>query len=180
MLNFEVDYTSAKKVEEYLRGLDEALGATAQREVLRKIGNLYLADTIKRFENQHNPDRKPWAALKPSTVKLKTYGYKGRDSSIDAPTRRGVWTGKLLNSLAFRIEGNSVIIGTNVDYAPYFHYRVNRFKKLGGNRSAPWGQIPARRFLGRNTRIDGQVLKLYSDEIQKRIGINPNSISSAV
>lgn len=180
MLNFEVDYTSAKKVEEALRGLDEALGAASQREILRKVGNLYLADTIKRFENQHDPDRKPWAALRPVTIKLKTTGYKGRGASIDAPDRRGVWTGDLINSLTFRVEGNSVLIGTDIGYAPYFHYGVKSVKKLGGNRSAPWGPIKARRFLGRNTRIDAQVLKMFGEEIMKKTGINPNSVSSAV
>ncbi len=180
MLNFEVDYTSAKKVEEYLRGLDEALGATAQREVLRKIGNLYLADTLKRFESQHDPDRKPWAQLKPVTIKHKTYGTKRRGASIDAPERRGVWTGELINSLTYRMEGNSVLIGTDVDHAKPFHYGTKKKKQLGGNATAPWGNVPPRRFLGRNTRIDNKVLKVVNDEITKIVGINPNSVGSAV
>ena len=180
MLNFEVNYTSAKKVEEMLRGLNEAFSGSIHKSLLSKVGNIYLADTIKRFESQHDPDRKPWAVLRPITVKYKTTGMKGRGASVAEPTRRGVWTGDLINSLTFRIEGNSVLIGSNVKYAPYFHYGVKKLKKLGGNRTTPWGVIPPRRFLGRNTRIDAKVLKVFSDEIEKLIGINPNSVNNAV
>jgi phage gpG-like protein len=180
MLNFEVNYTGAKKVEEALRGLNESLSSAQIRRLLNKLGNIYLADTLKRFENQHDPDRKPWKELRPVTIKLKTNGMSGRGPSIDAPTRKGVWTGDLISSLTFRVEGNSVFVGSDVEHAPYFHYGVKKSKSLSGNRKTPWGQVPARRFLGRNTRIDAKVLKAFGDEICNLIGINPNSVKSAV
>lgn len=179
-MNFEVNYTGADKVERALRGLNEAFNGATQKAILRKVGNLYLSDTLKRFENQHNPDRKPWAALKPVTIKLKKNGKHPRGRSVDRPERIGVWTGELINSLSFRIDGNSVIIGSNAEHAPWFHYGVKRLKKIGGDLTAPWGSITARRFLGRNTRIDAKVLNLINAEITKAIGINPNSIQSAV
>lgn len=178
-MNFEVNYTGADKVERALRGLNEALNGATQKAILRKVGNLYLSDTLKRFENQHNPDRKPWKPLSPTTIKLKKNGIL-RGRSVDRPERIGVWTGELINSLSFRIDGNSVIIGSDAEHAPWFHYGVNQRKKLSGNLTAPWGKIPARRLLGRNTRIDAKVLNLINTEITKAIGINPNSIQSAV
>lgn len=186
MFNFEVNYTSAKKIEEALRGLDEAFEGATQRAILRKVGNAYLADTLKRFENQHNPDRKPWKKLSPHTIRHKKHGtIKGRGASVDYPERRGVWTGDLINSLAYRIEGNSVIIGTDVEHARWFHYGVKNLKEFGkkasgGPLTVPWGPIPARRFLGRNNRIDDKVLKVVNEEITKIIGINPSSVKSAV
>lgn len=180
MLNFEVNYTSAKKVEEALRGLDEAFKPETHRKILRKIGLAYLGDTLKRFKNQHNPDRKPWATLKPVTVYYKTHGMKGRGRSVDSPERRGVWTEDLYNSINFRIEGNSVIIGTDVEYAPFFHYGVKRLKKLKGSQTAPWGIIPPRRFLGRNTRIDQMILKIYNESLREELGMNLNSVSNAI
>lgn len=185
MFNFEVNYTSAKKIEEALRGLDEAFEIKTQRAILRRVGRIYLSDTLKRFENQHNPDRKPWATLKPVTIKHKTHGSGRRGPSVRSPSRRGIWTEDLYNSIDYRVEGNSVIIGTDVEYAKYFHYGAKRLKRIDSalgvsNRFAPWGPIPARRFLGRNNRIDDKVLKVVNEEITKVIGINPNSVKSAV
>ena len=167
MLNFEVNYTGKKKVEDALSELSKAFSGAVPKSMLNKVGNLYLADTVKRFDNQHDPDRKPWKPLRPITVQYKTTGMKGRGASIAEPTRRGVWTGDLINSLTFRVEGNSVFVGSNEEHAKYFHYGAKKLKKLGGNRTAPWGPVPSRRFLGRNTRIDSQVLKILKEEIAK-------------
>lgn len=170
MLNFEVDYTGADKVKDWLRGLDEAFGSSGQKDILRKVGMLYLKDTEDRFEKQVDPDRKHWKPLSPTTLRIKK-----QTGNLMGAEHIGVWTGRLASSLQLRISGNSVFIGTNVKYAPWFHYGVKRFVKHK-MRTVPWGIIPARRFLGRNTRIDGQVIRLIKQEISLRLGIKVSEL----
>lgn len=174
MFSFEVNYTGNDKVREVLNGLSESFSGQQTRSMLRKVGALYLAETENRFEKEYDPDRKKWAALKPSTVRLKGKGYKGRGPGIKGATHRGVWTGDLATSLKMRFEGDTVVIGSDVEYAPWFHYGV---KQKNGH---PWGTIPPRRFLGRNNRIDDKVVKLMKAEVLKATGLNIDSIQSAV
>lgn len=175
MLNFKVDYTSAKKVQDALRGLEEALGPREQNQILKKIAVQYLAETEKRFGSQSDPDRKKWKPLKPSTVKMKqrkgslSEFFKNDTAKIE-PTHIGVWTGKLVSSLQYRISGDTVTIGSDVPYASWFHY---------GHKKG-WGPTPSRRFLGRNTRIDEKILRIYENEIMKRIGLSVQNTESAV
>lgn len=183
MFSFEVNYTGNDKVRNVLNGLSEAFSGQQARSMLRKVGALYLAETENRFEKEYDPDRKKWAALKPSTVRLKGKGYKGRGPGIKGATHRGVWTGDLATSLKMRVEGDSVIIGSDVPYAKPFHYGAKKLKKLSSGingATAPWGEIPSRRFLGRNNRIDDKVVKLIKAEILKSTGLNVDSIQSAV
>jgi phage gpG-like protein len=186
MISFEVKYTSANKVNDLLNGLSEAFSPSVQKSMLRKIGILYLADTEGRFDisRQHNPDRKKWEKLKPSTLRLKEKGFKGRGPSISAPEHRGVWTSNLSSTLQMRFEGDSVLIGSDQEYAKTFHYgrkkKARGTAKNGKTLYSPWGDIPARRFLGRNTRIDSKVMNVLEQEIIKQTGINPSSIKSAV
>lgn len=165
MLNFEVHYTGADKVREWLNGLGEAFGPSGQKEILRKVGALYLNDTEKRFEKQVDPDRKKWKPLSPTTIRIKK-----QTGSLMGAEHIGVWTGNLASSLQMRISGDSVFIGSNIKYAPWFHYGVKRFSKKG-RRMYPWGTIPPRRFLGRNTRIDEKVIGLVKKEVSHRLGI---------
>lgn len=81
----------------------------------------------------------------------------------------------MATSLKMRFDGNSVVIGTDVKYAKPFHYGVKKLTKLKGKAKAPWGPIPARRFLGRNNRIDKKVIGIVRDELAKKIGIDPGS-----
>lgn len=48
-------------------------------------------------------------------------------------------TGELLNSITYRVEGNSVIIGTPLEYAPYVEYGTGLFAVNGdGRKDVPW------------------------------------------
>jgi len=165
ILNFEVNYTGAQKVTDALRGLGEAFGPEERNRILKKIAAEYSADTEKRFLNQSDPDRKKWSPLRNSTIRYKT--VKG---NLMGAAHIGVWKGKLASSIQYRLVGDSVYIGSNVPYAPWFHYGTKK----------GWGPVPSRRFLGRNTRIDQKILKTYENEIRKLLGMQLSDIESAV
>lgn len=180
MFTFEVNYTGGDRLTSALKGMNEAFGQQDHRSILRKIGALYLHETEMRFEKQYDVDRKKWTALSPATIRLKRYGTKNRDRGLMGATHRGVWTGDLASSLKMRFEGNSVLIGTDVEYAKPFHYGVKKLRKLSGGRdgaTAPWGPIPPRRFLGRNQRIDHQVMALLRRTLIQQFGLDKSFIN---
>ena len=175
MFTFEVNYTGNAKVQKAFDGLFSAFSRDTQRGILARIGHEYIADTEKRFEKQHDVDRKPWANLSKTTVRLKKKGDGRRGPGIMGASHRGVWTGDLATSLKMRFDGNSVVIGTDIEYAKPFHYGVKKLNKIGAKATTPWGPIPPRRFLGRNNRIDKKVIGIVRDELAKKIGIDPGS-----
>lgn len=50
---------------------------------------------------------------------------------------RRVDTGRLKNSLTHQVDGNTVYVGTNVEYAQYVEYGTGRYAE-GGGRKKPW------------------------------------------
>ena len=46
-------------------------------------------------------------------------------------------TGRLRNSISHQVEGNTVAVGTNVEYAPYLEFGTGQFAENGG-RPTPW------------------------------------------
>lgn len=175
MFNFEVDYTGADKVRNALNGISESFSGKQTRSILQKVAAMYIAETEDRFKNENDLDRKKWPSLSPVTIRLKQKGYEGRKPAAHGATRIGVWTGDLSSSIKYRIEGDTVIIGSDVKYAKHFHYRVPK-----GGGKVGWGTSPSRRFLGRNTRIDSKVIQVVRNELIKATGLDINSISSAV
>ena len=173
MLNFKVNYTSADRVQRALVGLEEALGSTGRNLILRSIGQIYLHETERRFKTQSDPDRKKWRGLTKTTLKFKSGKVdhpSGRGPSIERPEYIGIWTGALASSINMRIQNDSVLIGSNVPHAPWFHY---------GNKSMKtWGQQPSRRFLGRNTRIDGKAINIIKSILINKYGIPLQDINN--
>ena len=46
-------------------------------------------------------------------------------------------TSRLRNSISHQVEGNTVAVGTNVEYAPYLEFGTGQFAENGG-RPTPW------------------------------------------
>lgn len=88
MFSFEVNYTGNDKVQKAFDGLFKALSRDSQRGILAKVGHWYIHDTEERFNKQHDVDRKPWKALKDSTIQLKTTGDGRRGPGLRGPTWR--------------------------------------------------------------------------------------------
>lgn len=92
----------------------------------------------------------------------------GQAVLAEAKRRVPVVTGNLRGSLASRIEGNSAIVGTNVDYAQHVEYGTKRSKHVDeyGTKGRPYlrpaidvlrrkllsmfGKIVARKIRGRS------------------------------
>lgn len=162
-------------------GISKALGElkgkiTHLNPVLIKIGNAYWENTQQRFKFKQDPNGKQWKRSTETTRRIKKEGsIKGRGVGIEGPYSMGVWSGYLKGSIGFNVKGNNILIGVLTNskasvYAGIFQggakkgsfggYRQGAGKKF---RPTPWGDIPARPFLGFNKKTNDVVLKILHD-----------------
>ena len=146
------------------RELDVVLGRIIARcndkkPALRTIGAIGRESIRTNFMESGRPVK--WQPSK----RTDEQGLPGKSGSTLRDTNR------LMNSITSSVQGDSVIIGTNVEYAAVHHYgakkfsfgtfahRVRRHERISrkGNRyevreherrvRLPWGDIPARPFM---------------------------------
>jgi len=141
--------------------------------LLQSIGAALVASTRLRFRDEAAPSGAPW---KPSGRARRQGGRTLSD------------TGRLLRSIAARVRGDTVEVGTNVKYAAahqfgaqtkatiIFPKRGKALKfKIGGvtivrkSVNHPGSKIPARPFLGLSTGDRGTVDKLVGDWIRAAV-----------
>ena len=114
-----------------------------RRPAMRIIANYLQASAERSFELQANPATgAPWAPLSKTTVARRRKIGKG-------PTPILEQGGALRRSLTSEYKNDSVIVGTNLIYAAthQFGAKKGQFATKKG-RPIPWGDIPARPFLG--------------------------------
>ena len=169
--------TGADRVQRRLQELANTLDPSSQgyRQAQTAIAKQYLDLTLKAFKKEVDPSRKIWKDLQDSTTRLKNRDFKGRGKAIEGPLKIGVWTGALRESINWRIEGPDIFVGSEVEHAPWFHYKIKKGSQGGG----PWGDIPSRFFLGRSARYDEQVLKTLERFFKEKFP-EMDSIKSAV
>jgi len=112
-----------------------------------------------RFQQEKDPEGKKWARNSEVTIKRKKSNKPGTD------------TGRLKNSIKNKSTLQAAVAGTNVKYAPTFNYGAKKGQysqysllkpKTGKVHYVPWGDIPARRFVG----FSGNQKKIYKKWIK--------------
>ncbi len=154
-MRLEADVSGNERIQRALRELAETINPQMKARLMSEIGADYV-DFVKTevFDKERSPQRKKWAKLKPSTIRLKNWSGNTRGAEFV-----GTWTGDLVASLKFRVVGDSVLIGSDLIYAGTFHFLV---KKGAFGNGSPWGDIPARPFLGVSDRADKRILKVMN------------------
>ncbi len=127
---------------------------------LRDIGEHILKNTEHRFNTQQDPDGKPWTPLSPTTLKRKR---NNRDKIL---TGRG----HLRGNLADQLGRDYVEIGSPFKYANthQFGARKGAFGKTQRGAPIPWGDIPARPFLGVSGDDRRAINAIITDYIAER------------
>lgn len=69
-------------------------------------------------------------------------------------------------SIDHQVEGAEITIGTNDVKAPTMHYGA---EKGEFGKGIPWGDIPARRFLGFDNDEAEEIMDLLNDHIDKEL-----------
>lgn len=120
------------RIDVDLGGISGSIGKTLGRYLdlepaLMEVGEYLLLSTRERFDDEVDPDGKPWQPLSPA--------YAARKAK--SPTAlRGILTfsGLLRDSIAYRVGPDYLEVGSAVKYAP--------IHQSGG------GRVPKRAFLG--------------------------------
>lgn len=129
--------------------------------LLKNMGEQVLNSTQERFESSTDPDGNRWVSNSPVTfARLLGSRHTNKSGKINARGVSRVMSKKplilshtLQGSIRYQLNGQSVMVGTNLVYAKMMHF--------GGTKSAfphLWGDIPARPFLGISAS-DKQVLE---------------------
>ena len=157
-MNITTDIRGLDAVQRRLRAVSSVV-QNAQ-PMLKEIGEAVIESTKLRFKDGVNPDDIRWKPLSAVTLARRRKKGKGAQALLD--------TGRLRNSIAKRVDGRSVWIGTNVIYAKTHQFGAAKGAFGSGKTRKfpiPWGNIPARPFIGFSNDDQAEIIGI----IQRRI-----------
>lgn len=131
-----------REVLDYLQQLQLRVGDMTP--ALQEIGEYMIQSTRERFATGIDPDGTPWAENKPTTLARK----KGTQPLIGE-------TKRLSTEFSYFIGNNELTFGSPLEYAAIQQFGARRgefgqgkYETREGSFPIPWGDIPARRFIG--------------------------------
>ena len=129
--------------------------------VMRDIGESLLNSTRDRFTSQTAPDGSDWAKLSDE--------YKARKKRNRG--KIGTLRGHLRGTLAYDAGRDRVAVGSPRIYAGTFHFGAAKgaYGKTRRGVPIPWGDIPAREFVGLSDDDREDVLEALHDHIAAAI-----------
>lgn len=130
---------------------------------MRQIANHLQASAERSFKLQADPATgAPWAPLSQTTVARRKKKGKG-------PTPILIQSGDLQQSLTAEHGKDYAIAGTGLIYAAthQFGAKQGQFASKKGQ-PIPWGDIPARPFLGLRKQEHGQILASIRNHLRRR------------
>lgn len=140
--------------------LQELLNKTNDlKPVLEDIGEYLMVSTRKRFKDKEAPDGSSWLRNSPITQLL-----KGRNDPLIGESGG---RGGLLGSFHYNASRNTLEFGNSKEYAAVqqFGARQGQFGRSSRNTPLPWGNIPARPFLGISDNDQTQLLKIIEEHL---------------
>ncbi len=154
-----LNYTGAD-ILAALRRLHAGLGSAGLRPALAEIGEELAESTRQRFSAGRAPDGEPWAENEMSTL----LGKRGAKPLINS--------GLLAEQIFWRLAGDGVEIGSAHIYAgtQQFGAEKGQYGRTARGAPIPWGDIPARPFLGLSAADEQAVLGILGDYIAELAG----------
>lgn len=135
--------------------------------VYRDIGEYLVEVHRKRFVEGKDPDGKPWAPKKQSTLdRYRRLGYGNLRRPLIGP-------GKALSrQIANFVSANGVVIGSALIYSRVMQEGAAKgaFGTDSRGRSIPWGTIPARRWLGLSAENERTIVEIVDEHLGDAIG----------
>jgi phage virion morphogenesis protein len=127
---------------------------------LRDIGEYMINATKERFARSEAPDGTSWEPNMPSTLSRK----KG-DKPLIGESKR------LSSEISYALAGDEVEIGSSLEYAAVQQFGADKGEFGYTSRGAPipWGDIPARPFLGISDADEQEILAIIGDHIMKSV-----------
>ena len=156
----------------FSRWLTQTLGRiTHLEDALKEIGDILVQSTQNRFGTKIAPSGATWAPNSPVTVAIKGHGSQLRGESK-----------ALGDTIHPQLDGSSAVeVGSNMVYAAvqqfgakmgqfgrysqiarYRKYGEKDFRRYAGTKKGfpiPWGDIPARPFLGVSDQDEADIMR---------------------
>lgn len=171
MITFEI---SDQKVRQALSSLAES--AENPRPLLEQIGELVVDSTKQRFATSTAPDGSRWAENSEITLLGYINQYKGSRRKDGGLTQKGAKrlggkkpligeTGSLATMIVYQVNGSGLIVGSPMEYAAAHQFGMKKGYAGATKRGSPipWGDIPAREFLGISDQDSQNILATISD-----------------
>ncbi len=166
MATIRIEYKN-QQVRDALNKLLRA--GTDLSPVMKQIAGHLAASTQQSFEREAAPDGTPWAKLSPVTVAQR---IKKRGS---LPVKILEDTGQLQKSILEDWDSTSAEVGTITEYATTHQFGASKgqfgrgnYKTKKGSFPIPWGNIPARPFLGVAAEQERQIQQDVLDFIAEQ------------
>lgn len=174
-----IEYTGADIIER-LHRLADGFGPAGLRPALKEIGEALTESTKRRFATSTAPDGSRWAPNAQTTY-LGTLGAKDskKDGRLNArgsarvmSKRPLVVSGLLADQILYQVADDGVEIGSNLIYAGthQFGAQQGEFGRSARGAPIPWGDIPARPFLGLSAEDEGEVLDILDRHLAGLLG----------
>lgn len=125
---------------------------------LNDIGEMLDKSHDARFDLEVSPDGQPWEYL--SVLSHLLTKEKNPDKILTE-------SGRLRESLHYDVTDNTLQFGTNVVYAAVHQFGAKKgaFGKNKRGTPLPWGDIPARPFLGVSPGDEKRITDILSDHL---------------
>lgn len=166
MISIEIgDQKVAQSLEKLIRSVENT------HSVLELIGEQLVDSTKRRFSTSTAPDGSRWASNSQVTILRYLGAYKSSYKKDGRISKKGIdratskrpligETGSLSRQISYEIEDNNTLyIGSSMIYAAVQQFGAEA-KQFG---KAPWGDIPARPFLGLSDRDQTNIIDTISD-----------------
>jgi len=132
------------------------------RPVFVQIGEYLVGTTKNRFRDQRAPDGTPWAPLSESYRERKK---RNQDKILTLD-------GFLGGQISYRASVDEVLVGSDRVYAGTHQFGAKKgsFGTTSRGSPIPWGDIPARPFLGLSEEDRDVIEGMVSDYLARALG----------
>lgn len=157
------------KVEFKYAVVAEALGEVSRRlsdmtPIHQSIGNYVVRVTKERFKKGVEPDGTAWAPKKQATIdRYKKNGDGDRPDPLIGPSKR------LSSEIAHYADPQGVEIGSALEYSAAMQdgAKQGAFGKAPRGGPIPWGDIPARVWLGLSEEDEAAIIDIADEHLEQ-------------
>ncbi|HLD66044.1 MAG TPA: phage virion morphogenesis protein [Pseudomonas sp.] len=154
----ELEFDSSKA----LAAIRQAVSQLADpKPLLLDIGEMLVNSTRDRFSSEQGPDGQAWAALSPRYLATKS------PNPGKVLQRRG----DLVRQIFPQVEGATLLVGTDRVYGAVHQFGAlqGKFGKTKRGAPIPWGNIPARPFLGLSDADENELTLIALDHLKRTL-----------
>ena len=161
----EVEFNGGAEIERLFAQVSTHLSDL--RPLMQDIGEQQIAATRARFLAGQAPDGSVWAPKSPATLAAQA----ARRDPVD--NRPLIASGTLHRTLNYQIgaDGASVTIGSGQIYAAVQQFGAAKgaFGEDSRGRSIPWGDIPARPYLGLSDQDRTDIAAIITEWLESAV-----------